>query len=385
MLKEIIASGKDVAEAKENARALLGAGELDDVQFEIIHAGSKGIFGIIGVKPAQVRAFIEMPDKAEKKPRPDRNRDRGDRPEKKQNRPEKADKPAQPKHEKKEKTEGAKQGGKNAQKESKPKSVVIPENELKLTPRTVEDGEDMSYEFIKTLVENLGLDVSIELYSCEDGTRRVTIVGEDASALIGHHGDTLDALQYLANLASAQKNAKGEKDKSRVTIDIEGYRAKREQTLRQLARRMAAKAIRNNRSVMLEPMSAYERRIIHSEVQGIEGVSTNSIGSDNNRKIVIYLTDKKPKDLFEKDAAESGAPEAEALEENGTEKNSLTAVNLEADEETVVMADAIALRGTTELCDECETCENADLCPTSDKEEDEAAPEELAERADDNA
>ena len=385
MLKEIIASGKDVAEAKENARALLGAGELDDVQFEIIHAGSKGIFGIIGVKPAQVRAFIEMPDKAEKKPRPDRNRDRGDRPEKKQNRPEKADKPAQPKHEKKEKTEGAKQGGKNAQKESKPRSVVIPENELKLTPRTVEDGEDMSYEFIKTLVENLGLDVSIELYSCEDGTRRVTIVGEDASALIGHHGDTLDALQYLANLASAQKNAKGEKDKSRVTIDIEGYRAKREQTLRQLARRMAAKAIRNNRSVMLEPMSAYERRIIHSEVQGIEGVSTNSIGSDNNRKIVIYLTDKKPKDLFEKDAAESGAPEAEVLEENGTEKNSLTAVNIEADEETVVMADAIALRGTTKLCDECETCENADLCPTSDKEEDEAAPEELAERADDNA
>ena len=76
MLKEIIASGKDVSEAKENARALLGAGELDDVQFEIIHAGSKGIFGIIGVKPAQVRAFIELPEKAEKKPRPERSRDR---------------------------------------------------------------------------------------------------------------------------------------------------------------------------------------------------------------------------------------------------------------------------------------------------------------------
>ena len=68
---------------------------------------------------------------------------------------------------------------------------------------------------------------------------------------------------------------------------------------------MAAKALRNRRSVMLEPMSAYERRIIHSEVQGIEGVSTNSIGSDNNRKIVIFLTDKKPKGIFEeeKDAA----------------------------------------------------------------------------------
>ena len=282
MLKEIIASGKDVSEAKENARALLGAGELDDVQFEIIHAGSKGIFGIIGVKPAQVRAFIELPEKAEKKPRPERSRDRrsgskgGERPAQQQ-KPERKEKPE------------AKPAAPKKEKESKPKSVVIPENELKLTPRTVEDGEDMSYEFIKTLIANLGLDASIELYSCEDGTRRVNITGEDASALIGHHGDTLDALQYLANLASAQKNAKGEKDKSRVTIDIEGYRAKREETLRALARRMAAKALRNNRSVMLEPMSAYERRIIHSEVQGIEGVSTNSVGVDSNRRVVIYL------------------------------------------------------------------------------------------------
>ncbi|MBP3591812.1 MAG: Jag N-terminal domain-containing protein [Clostridia bacterium] len=369
MLKEIIASGKDVAEAKENARALLGAGELDDVQFEIIHAGSRGIFGIIGVKPAQVRAFIEMPDKAEKRPaRPERSRDRGPKNGGKGgDRPARAERP-----EKKEKNAPAKQSAPKKEKESKPRSVVIPETELKLTPRTVEAGEDMSYEFIKTLIVNLGLDASIELYTCEDGTRRVNIVGEDASALIGHHGDTLDALQYLANLASAQKNIKGEKDKSRVTIDIEGYRAKREETLRALARRMAAKALRNNRSVMLEPMSAYERRIIHSEVQGIEGVSTNSIGSDNNRKIVIYLTDKKPKELFDKEE-ETAEAIAGISEEKGTEKNSLENVALD-DGETAVEADAISLRGTTELCDACETCENADLCPTSNKEEDEAAP-----------
>ena len=355
MIKEIIASGKDVAEAKENARALLGAGELDDVQFEVIHYGSKGIFGIIGVKAAQVRAFIEIPDKAEKKPRPERNRDRGPR-----NNGKGGEKPAQQqKPEKKEKNE--RPAAQKKEKESKPKSVVIPENELKLTPRTVEDGEDMSYEFIKTLIANLGLDASIELYSCEDGTRRVNITGEDASALIGHHGDTLDALQYLANLASAQKNAKGEKDKSRVTIDIEGYRAKREETLRALARRMAAKALRNNRSVMLEPMSAYERRIIHSEVQGIEGVCTNSIGSDNNRKIVIYLTDKKPKELFEKEEAANDAALPELAEENGTEKNSLSGITLD-DGENVIEADAIALRGTTKVCDECSTCDGAEKC-----------------------
>ena len=80
---------------------------------------------------------------------------------------------------------------------------------------------------------------------------------------------------------------------------------------------MAQKALRNKRSVMLEPMSAYERRIIHSEIQGIEGVSTNSIGSDNNRKIVIFLTDKKPKELFEEEEKADtidDLPETEAAE-----------------------------------------------------------------------
>ena len=282
MIKEIVASGKDVIEAKENARLALGAGPLDDVNFEIIHAGSKGIFGIIGVKPAQVRAYIEIPDA-----NPEKRQKKHDKP--KKNNKERRD--ARP--EKREKKE--------ARTEAKASEPVIPEVELKLEKREVKEGEDMSFDFVKTLISDIGLKAEAELYSCEDGTRRIIIAGEDASTLIGHHGDTLDALQYLANLASAKKNVNGERDKSRVTIDIEGYRAKREETLRALARRMAAKALRNKRSVMLEPMSAYERRIIHSEVQGIEGVSTNSVGSDNNRKIVIYLTDKKPKGLFDED------------------------------------------------------------------------------------
>ena len=298
MIKEIIASGKDIIEAKENARAALGAGPLDDVQFEIIHAGSKGIFGIIGVKPAQVKAFIEIPDPVERRPRREKNKEKRHDDKKKNNnnnngkQKAKAEKPQEPKV----KTE-------------KEKSVAIPEADLKLEKREVKDGEDMSYEFVKTLISDIGLSAEAELYSCEDGTRRIIISGDDASTLIGHHGDTLDALQYLANLASARKNVNGERDKSRVTIDIEGYRAKREETLRALARRMAAKALRNRRSVMLEPMSAYERRIIHSEIQGIEGVSTNSVGSDNNRKIVIFLTDKKPKGIFEDDKEKETATE----------------------------------------------------------------------------
>ena len=289
MIKEITAVGKTILEAQENARAALGAGELEDVQFEIVDAGTKGFFGFMS-RPAKVRAFIEMPDPVERRREKPK---KGERRDNQNNRNSGRDGQKKPSHEKKAPTE------KPEYKPSEPKGEVIPEAELKMERRIVEAGEDMSFDFVKTLLSDIGLSAEAELYACEDGTRRITIVGEDASTLIGHHGDTLDALQYLANLASARKNAKGERDKSRVTIDIEGYRKKREETLRALARRMAAKALRNKRSVMLEPMSAYERRIIHSEIQGIEGVSTNSIGSDNNRKIVIFLTDKKPKEIFE--------------------------------------------------------------------------------------
>ena len=293
MIKEVTAVGKDILEAQENARVALGADELADVQFEIVDAGSKGIFGIIGVRPAKVRAYVELPDTHEKRRRNDRPKKERTGGENKKN--EKRENQQKPKKEKKQPEKKAE----SKEKTSKPKAEVIPEAELKMERRIVEDGEDMSFDFVKTVIADIGLNAEAELYSCEDGTRRIAIVGDDASALIGHHGDTLDALQYLANLASARKNSKGERDKSRVTIDIEGYRKKREETLRALARRMAAKALRNKRSVMLEPMSAYERRIIHSEIQNIEGVSTNSIGSDNNRKIVIFLTDKKPKELFD--------------------------------------------------------------------------------------
>ena len=324
MIKEIIATGKDVIEAKENAKIALGVGPLDDVNFEILHAGSKGIFGIIGVKKAQVKAWIELPDVQEKKqkaPRPERkpevestakneenvNNSVQEKPEHKKNHNnnKKKKKPQQKPQQKVQKPQQPK-----AQ-----KAPSIPEEELKMELRQVEAGEDMSFDFITTLLSDIGLNAEAKLYAVEDGTRRITIEGEDAAVLIGHHGDTLDALQYLANLACARKNSKGERDKSRVTIDIEGYRKKREETLRALARRMANKAKKNRRSVMLEPMSAYERRIIHSEIQNIEGVSTNSIGSDNNRKIVIFLTDKKPEGIFEEKQNETSLVEEFAKDE----------------------------------------------------------------------
>ena len=144
-------------------------------------------------------------------------------------------------------------------------------------------------DMIEKVVKDMGLDAVVKLVKREGDEALITVDGEGAGILIGHHGDTLDSLQYLANL-SANRKIEGEKrEYVKVTVDIEGYRAKREETLRTLARRMAEKVLRNKRSVMLEPMNPYERRIIHSEIQNIEGVSTNSIGSENNRKIVIFL------------------------------------------------------------------------------------------------
>jgi len=113
----------------------------------------------------------------------------------------------------------------------------------------------------------------------------VNLAGEDVGALIGHHGDVLDAVQYLCNLAANND----QKPHIRVTVDAEQYRAKRAETLRTLARRVAQRVQQQRRNVTLEPMNSYERRIIHAEIQQIAGVTTFSVGQDMNRKVVVCL------------------------------------------------------------------------------------------------
>ena len=261
MKHEIIATGRDVQEAKQNAATLLGANDTaDNIVYEVLELPKTGFLGI-GAKPAKVKASIELPDP-----------------------------PARREPKKKAKAEKAEQQPKMPKEPAPVREAMKPDSEIVLTKLEATDGEDLSYDFVRTLIANLGLNATATLYSQDEGGRRICIDGEDAGILIGHHGETLDALQYLSNLACAKKNINGERLHDHVTVDIEGYRAKRESTLRALARRMANKALRNRRNVTLEPMNAYERRIIHSEVQGIAGVSTNSIGSENNRRVVIYLT-----------------------------------------------------------------------------------------------
>ncbi len=133
----------------------------------------------------------------------------------------------------------------------------------------------------------MGIDAKISVSDSETG-KLIRVEGEGANLLIGHHGETLDQLQYLVNLAANKKEDENDdREYTRITLDIEGYREKREQTLRSLARRMAARVVRTDRDVTLEPMSAYERRIIHSELQRFDGVTTHSIGVENNRRVVI--------------------------------------------------------------------------------------------------
>ena len=151
-------------------------------------------------------------------------------------------------------------------------------------------GAELALEFIRNLIRGMGLDATVEM--TEDGENKlIRVMGESAGVLIGHHGDTLDSLQYLANLAANKKVAGEKREFCRITVDVENYRGKREETLRALARRTAEKVLRYKKSQTLEPMNPYERRIIHSEVQKVEGVSTNSIGSENNRRVVLYLED----------------------------------------------------------------------------------------------
>ena len=165
------------------------------------------------------------------------------------------------------------------------------------TPAVIEasyqkNGVALAIEFLTRLTRDMGLDVTMEVRDGTNGDKVIAIDGDHAGVLIGHHGDTLDALQYLSNLAANKKSEGEKREYVKITIDVENYRAKREDTLRALARRKASQVLRYKKSVMLEPMNPYERRIIHSEIQGIEGVSTNSIGSEDNRKVVIILDEK---------------------------------------------------------------------------------------------
>ena len=180
---------------------------------------------------------------------------------------------------------------------------------IKIVFNGKKDGEAIAVNYVKTIFANMGVDADVKFEKTSSNRYKLSVDSEGAGILIGHHGDTLDSLQYLVNLAVNKKEEDGEKGEyMNITVDIENYREKREEALRSLARRMANKVLKYKRSVTLEPMLPYERRIIHSEVQSIEGVSTNSIGVENNRKVVIFLEETGFQKSMERDSKRSDRP-----------------------------------------------------------------------------
>ena len=285
---EYTVTGKTVEDAYTKAVSLYSSiGEI--VNSTVISEGKKGFLGIFGAQPAEITVVIDD-GKPEKKQDKKADKKPEKKPEAKTDKPQGEKKADKPQAEKPAKQQPKKNNPpKKKQENERP---PLKDEDIKVTAKE----KELAMGFVKSFIESIGFacEVKGDLTPNEDGyvSRVVTVEGEGASVLIGHHGETLDAIQYLANLCLARKSDSDHKEYVKVIVDIENYREKREQTLRALARKMADQALRQGRSVHLDPMNPYERRIIHSEIQKIDGVSTHSVGYDETRKIVITV-DKK--------------------------------------------------------------------------------------------
>ncbi|MBR5478646.1 MAG: protein jag [Clostridia bacterium] len=141
-------------------------------------------------------------------------------------------------------------------------------------------------EFLTTMLDKMGADAKIESKLTDEGNIAIELIGENMGMLIGRRGETLDAIQHIANLVAN----KGREEHVRVMVDTENYRAKRAETLESLAKKVAGQVLKYKRNKVLEPMNAYERHIIHAALQDVENVSTSSTGVEPNRRVVVNYT-----------------------------------------------------------------------------------------------
>lgn len=261
MIKEAIGLGLTIDEAKEDAIYRLGMPEDSDIQFEVITFPKKKTLGLFGGCKAEVKAFIELPDEKPKKK------------DKKANKP--IDKKAEPKKAETKKAEPKRDEKKNDT--SKEYGPAVDVSELPTDSRPAK-----AIEFLKPILKNLGCENVSFKVSERENSALIELEGDGLGAIIGHRGETLDALQFLAGLAS--NNGGGY---YKVSLNIGNYREKREDTLIALANRIAGQVLRTGKCRTLEPMNPYERRIIHTAVQSIEGVTSASFGEGINRRVVI--------------------------------------------------------------------------------------------------
>ena len=327
MEKSIITTGKTIDDAVEAALRQLGLTR-DDVTYQVISLPKSGFFGI-GAVPAKVQVTYEAPDlrpaapaveekpaapkapaapkialssasrskpkapaapKAEvKKPEPKPEAPKAEaaskpvekkpevkkpaekKPVEKKPVEKKAEKPAAPKPERAPKADAA------------PRAPKVPAAERTYAPAEPGSNEEKIEQFIKGLLENMGSKAVPHAWSDGDNSYRVELTGEGLGFLIGRRGETLDAIQHLANYA-VNRSVDGH---VRINVDAESYREKREDSLRRYARKKAQQVLKNRRRTTLEPMNAYERHVIHASLQDMDNITTHSTGTEPNRRVVI--------------------------------------------------------------------------------------------------
>ena len=313
MEKYIVTTGKTIELAIEAALKQLGM-ERENVSVEVLKNAKSGFLGI-GASPAEVKVTYEVPDEPEapktalssasrSKPkakpeitaaattvisRPGKKIEPETKPAKKSNenkrredrKPEKRNE--QPKAEKPVKAEKPAKVEKPVKAE---KPAVAPKTYAPAAPGSVEERIET---FLKGLLEHMGSDAVPHAYQVDEESYRADLVGSDAGLLIGRRGDTLDAIQYLTGYAVNREREK----RLRISVDAGDYRLKREEALRQLANKMAAKAVKYRRNFTLEPMNAYERHVIHAALQTYPEVTTFSTGTEPHRRIVVAYAKEK--------------------------------------------------------------------------------------------
>ena len=284
MEKTLIATGKTIDLAVEAALAQLGL-ERDDVSVQVLQQAKPGFLGF-GAQNAKIQVTYEVLDPKPAPAAPKSALGSASRSAKKVNStapapvPEK--KPAAPKAAPK--AEPVKAAPK-AEKKERPKAETPKAPKEPKVYAAAEAGsvEEKIEQFIAGLLQHMGSNAVPHAVKGEDNTYNVELVGEDLGYLIGRRGDTLDAIQHLANY-SINRDVEGH---IRISVDAEDYRAKREDSLRKYARKKAQQVLKAHRRTTLEPMNAYERHVIHSTLQDMDKITTYSTGSEPNRRVVI--------------------------------------------------------------------------------------------------
>lgn len=300
-MRSVESSAKTMEEAVTQGLEKLGV-SFADVKIDILDEGSKGFLGILGGKPVVVRLTVREDaeggedvlssvalEEAVKVPEQKPARKRASKPKaEKTEKPaaqEKTEQPKAPRAEKPAKPAKAEKPAAERKQASEKPAAPAPAPETVQPPADAQAPEGRAFTFLTDVTRLMGVEVTINARRDEEGNVRVDMFGDTLGILIGRRGETLDALQYLTSLYVN----KGSEDYIRVTLDTENYRAKREEALRRLANRMANRAVKTGRKVVMEPMNPYERRILHSALQQNDAVTTHSEGEEPNRHVVITL------------------------------------------------------------------------------------------------